>query len=129
MKKPIKRILIIDDDRKAVGVLRTAFEKKQFEVREAYDVERGLALLREQAPDILLLDLLFPHTGGLDALSSIRGEQAFATLPVIILTNYSNAEITDPLSVKYHVTVMIKTESSLKDIVSKAETLLGVRPG
>ena len=129
MKKPIKRILIIDDDRKAVGVLRTAFEKKQFEVREAYDVERGLALLREQAPDILLLDLLFPHTGGLDALSSIRGEQAFATLPVIILTNYSNAEITDPLSVKYHVTVMIKTESSLKDIVSKAETLLGVRSG
>ena len=129
MKKPIKRILIIDDDRKAVGVLRTAFEKKQFEVREAYDVERGLALLREQAPDILLLDLLFPHTGGLDALSSIRGEQAFATLPVIILTNYSNAEITDPLSAKYHVTVMIKTESSLKDIVSKAETLLGVRSG
>jgi len=129
MKKPIKRILIIDDDRKAVGVLRTAFEKKQFEVREAYDVERGLALLREQAPDILLLDLLFPHTGGLDALSSIRGEQAFATLPVIILTNYSNAEITDPLSVKYHVTVMIKTESSLKDIVAKAETLLRVRSG
>ncbi len=123
MTKPIKNILIIDDDRKAVGVLRAAFQKKGYAVREAYNVESGLALLRQQAPDVLILDLLFPQTGGLDALSSLRGEQAFSTMPIIVLTNYSNADVLLPLGAKYDVTVMIKAESSLKDIVAKAEEM------
>ena len=123
MTKPIKNILILDDDRKAVGVLRAAFQKKGYAVREAYNVESGLALLRQQAPDVLILDLLFPQTGGLDALSSLRGEQAFSTMPIIVLTNYSNADVLLPLGAKYDVTVMIKAESSLKDIVAKAEEM------
>lgn len=129
MNKQTKRILLIDDDRKAIGILRAAFKKNGYEVLEAYDVESGLEILRAQAPDLLILDLLFPHTGGLDALGAIREEQAFADLPIIILTNYSNAEVLEPMRAKYNVTVMIKSASPLKEVVTKAEELLKNKNG
>lgn len=82
----MKRILIIEDDPDIVELLRFNLERESYEVASAGDGAAGLAELRRQAPDLLILDLMLPEVSGLDVCRTVRGDPALATLPVIMLT-------------------------------------------
>src|SRR5215469_9573272 len=82
----MKRILLIEDDRDIVELVRYNLEREGFQVAAATDGATGLAQVRKAPPDILLLDLMLPKLSGLDICKEIRRDQSLNRLPILMLT-------------------------------------------
>ena len=78
------KILVVDDDRKIVDLVRAYLEKDGYRVSVAHDGLRALELARQQQPDLLVLDLMLPGMDGLDVCRIVRGEGN--KVPIIMLT-------------------------------------------
>jgi two-component system alkaline phosphatase synthesis response regulator PhoP len=81
MNKP--KILVVDDERKIVELVRLYLEKDGYRVLVATDGLDGLELARQKRPDLILLDLMLP---GMDGLDVCRILQAESDVPIIMLT-------------------------------------------
>jgi len=81
-----QRILVVDDDREIVRLVRTYLERSHFEVLTAYDGETALHIIRREHPDLVVLDLMLPGRDGLDVTRVVRSDAGLAALPIIILT-------------------------------------------
>jgi len=79
------RILVIDDEPAIRRFLRTSLGAEGYDVLEAEDGETGLAMLRRNAVDLLVLDLGLPGMDGLEVLSKLR--EGGSSLPVIVLSS------------------------------------------
>ena len=82
----VKRILVIEDDPDIVELLRYNLERESFEVTSALTGAEGLAQLRRQRPDLLILDLMLPEISGFELCRQLRADAGFRDLPVIMLT-------------------------------------------
>jgi two-component system KDP operon response regulator KdpE len=78
------RILIVDDEVPIRRLLRTTLSAQRFEVLEAGNAALALAQLKQQRPDLVLLDLGLPDRDGLELLRDIR---ALSEVPVIVLSS------------------------------------------
>jgi two-component system alkaline phosphatase synthesis response regulator PhoP len=90
-----QRILVVDDDRSIVRVLRGYLEQAGYQVLTAGDGETALHIARHDRPDLLVLDLMMPARDGWDVTRIIRADPALASLPIIILT--ARVEDTDKI--------------------------------
>lgn len=86
-----QRILVVDDDKAVVRLMRGYLEQAGFEVLAAYNGETALHIIRRERPDLLLLDLNLPDRDGWDMTRVIRNDPKLAALPLIMLT----ARVTD----------------------------------
>ncbi len=87
-----KKILVVDDEKKFVNVLRAYLEQAGFGVVIASDGKNALAVFRREKPNLILLDLNLPEMDGLDVARIIRKE---SSAPIIMLT--ARVEETDRL--------------------------------
>lgn len=78
-----KRILIVDDEPRMRHFVRMNLQLEGFQVSEANDGLEALQKVREELPDVVVLDVEMPHMDGLETLAEIR---RFSAVPVIILT-------------------------------------------
>ena len=81
-----QRILVVDDDREIVRLVRAYLEQSGYEVLTAGDGETALHILRRERPDLMLLDLMLPGRDGLDVTRVVRGDTGLAAMPIIMLT-------------------------------------------
>ena len=82
----MKRILIIEDDRDIVELVRYNLANEGFQVSAASDGSIGLAQVRKSPPDLLLLDLMLPKLSGLEICKEIRRDETLNRLPILMLT-------------------------------------------
>jgi DNA-binding response OmpR family regulator len=82
----MKRILIIEDDRDIAELVRRYLEKAGFAVEVNPSGREGLATLTARPPDLLVLDLMLPHVGGVEICRAARATPATALIPIIMLT-------------------------------------------
>ncbi len=80
------RILVVDDEADLVSVLRLGLEIEGFEVIEASDGEEGLRKAREEHPDLMVLDLMLPKLDGYKVCRSLKFDERFKNLPILILS-------------------------------------------
>jgi two-component system alkaline phosphatase synthesis response regulator PhoP len=80
------RILVVDDDREIVRLLRAYLEQGGYQVLVAYDGETALHILRREHPDLVLLDLMLPDRDGWDVTRIVRSDLHLAAMPIIMLT-------------------------------------------
>ena len=85
--RPMKRILIIEDDPIVGHIYRTRLEKEGFEIEVCADGQAGYYRTHEFQPDAVLLDLMLPKMNGIDILKKLRAEPRFQRLPVVVFTN------------------------------------------
>ena len=82
-----KRILVVDDEKSIVDILRLNLQKEGYTVSEAYDgaeaVEKALAENSEDRPDLILLDVMLPEMNGFDVCKKIRES---STVPIVMIT-------------------------------------------
>ncbi len=81
-----QRILVVDDDKEIVRILRAYLEKAGYNVLTAYDGETALHVMRSDRPDLVVLDLMLPDRDGWDITRIVRGDPALAATPIIMLT-------------------------------------------
>lgn len=80
-----ERILVIDDETKIVDLLRRGLSYEGYEVEVAYDGESGLAQVRRDPPDLVILDIMMPGLDGVEVCRRLRAE-GWSDLPILILT-------------------------------------------
>jgi phosphate regulon transcriptional regulator PhoB len=82
----MKRVLIIEDDRDIVELVRYNLANEGFQVSAAFDGGTGLSTLKKTPPDLLLLDLMLPKLSGLEICREIRKDDSLNRLPILMLT-------------------------------------------
>jgi DNA-binding response OmpR family regulator len=83
------KILVVDDDRNIVDLVRLYLERDGYQVLVAYDGLEALRLARQRRPDLIVLDLLLPEVDGLDVCRILQTE---SKVPIIMLTAKTTEE-------------------------------------
>ena len=84
-----KKILIVDDDPVVRKVLSARLTSHQFQVVEAGSGSSGIALAREEHPDLILLDVVMPSEDGIQVCAALKQDSATEGIPIIFLTGLS----------------------------------------
>ena len=80
------KIVYVEDDADMVDLVQVILEQNHFIVYSAKDGQNGLRLIRQIAPDLILLDLMIPDLDGWEIYQRIRNDEALKHTPVIIIT-------------------------------------------
>lgn len=79
-------LLIVEDEANIRRFVAANLSARGYQVTEAGDAEQGLRVMREQTPDVLVLDIRLPGMSGWDLLEEMAADTALATIPVIVMT-------------------------------------------
>ncbi len=85
-KKARPKLLVVDDDPKAIKIVSSYLPTERFEVLTAFGGVDGLELARAELPDLLVLDLMMPDMSGFEVLAALKRDEATRAIPVIVLT-------------------------------------------
>ena len=80
------RILVVDDDRDVAGTVERTLRRKAHEVVVAYGGAQALQLIKQQCPDLVVLDIMMPHMNGIEVCQHIRTLPNVASVPILFLT-------------------------------------------
>ncbi|GAB4517351.1 MAG: response regulator transcription factor [Anaerolineae bacterium] len=89
------RVLVVDDDKEIVRLLRAYLEQAGYQVFIAYDGETALHVLRRERPSLVVLDLMLPDRDGWDITRMVRSDSGLENTPIIMLT--ARVEDTDKI--------------------------------
>lgn len=121
----MKKILIIEDDLHVRSIYQESFARLGIEILLAITSQQGLALAKEQHPDLILLDIMLPFgQNGFDVLEQLKRDPGLKHIPVIVLTNLDSERKSamDIGAVDY----LVKANTSIDDVVSRVKQLFGL---
>lgn len=125
MTKSSKKVLIVEDDKDFLWLLRQGFDNQDFSVLYALDGEEGVHLAEKEKPDLIIMDILLPKLDGIAATKKIR-EKGIAS-QIIFLTNFKDAlHITEALEAAGQTDYMVKSDVRLDAILARVKEKLGL---
>ena len=87
---PGARVLIVDDDPVMRRLTTRALQNDGYVLTEATNGREALEVMRQETPDLVILDFVMPELDGLDVLRALRADPATVSLPVLMLTSQSD---------------------------------------
>lgn len=118
-----QRILVVDDDKAIVKILRSYLEQAGYEVLVGYDGRSALQSLRYDKPDLLILDLMLPDGDGTDITRLIRSDAQLSPIPIIMLT--ARIEDTDKIiGLELGADDYITKPFNAREVVARVRALL-----
>ena len=81
-----KKVLSVDDDPDIISFVVTVLEENDYIPLEANNGEEGLAKIREEKPDLVILDVLMPRQSGIKMYRELKTDDSLKNIPVIILS-------------------------------------------
>ena len=85
-RQPQKQILCIEDEPEMIDLIRLILGRRGFQVSGATGGQAGLQAVREQHPDLVLLDLMMPDMDGWEVYQQMKADEATRHIPVIVVT-------------------------------------------
>lgn len=87
----VGHVLVVDDDPRMTNLLPRMFRAagQSFQFMRAHNGQAGLKKMRQQRPDLVLLDLSMPEMDGFAMLERIKADEALCDIPVVLITAYS----------------------------------------
>ncbi len=86
-----EKILIVDDEAAVIAFLKRFLESKGYDVYTAVDGESAIKMVQKYSPDVVLLDIIMPGIGGIEALKEIKKNDPSVT--VVMATAVSDEEL------------------------------------
>ena len=80
------RVLLIDDDQSNLHFMQQLLRMDGHELTWAADGQRGIALVKQFRPDLIICDVIMPHLGGYAVLETVRADPQFAEIPVLLFS-------------------------------------------
>ena len=80
------KALIIEDDPKALAMIRKSLMTEGYNILTSPDGKEGIETAKKDAPDLIVLDLMMPGISGFEVIDELRADEKTALIPVIILT-------------------------------------------
>ena len=82
----MSKILIVDDEQDIVETLTFMLKQRGYECIFAYDGETGLKLAKEEAPDLIILDVMMPKINGYKICRLLKYDARYKNIPIIMVT-------------------------------------------
>jgi len=82
----MKKVLVVDDDIDIRKVVSKLVEKSGYEAIEAKNGVEGMGKVREDKPDLIILDMLMPKESGIRMYHELKTEESLKDIPVIVLS-------------------------------------------
>lgn len=102
----VRRVLLVDDDPQLVELFTRMLESTggEYELIKAFNGEDALDILRSQAVDLVLLDVVLPGISGMDALRAMKQDSRLAEIPVIMVSGQNPEGLisANPLAISLH---------------------------
>ena len=86
-----KTILYVEDNEVNRRLVQDLLKPTSYRLIEAADGESGMAIARQERPDLILMDVQLPKVSGIEATRTLRGEPATANTPIIAITSFALA--------------------------------------
>jgi DNA-binding response OmpR family regulator len=118
------KILILEDDKFLRELIAQKLKKEGFLIIEAIDGEEGLKKIKEEKPNLILLDLILPGIDGFEVLEKIKGARESAKIPVIILSNLGQKDDVEKGMKLGATDYLIKAHFTPGEIIEKIKTVL-----
>lgn len=119
-------VVIADDDLEILTMVRTLLRRRDVKLVEASDGEEAMRLIRENEPDLVVLDVMMPGMSGWEICKTIREDEALSATGVIMLTGIGERlnEMTSPL---YGADAYLDKPFELTDLDEKVSEVLAER--
>ncbi|MBB5055498.1 signal transduction histidine kinase/DNA-binding response OmpR family regulator/ligand-binding sensor domain-containing protein [Granulicella aggregans] len=111
-----KSILVVDDDPNIRSLLQQELTEAGYKVRLAEDGRKALALIREETPGLVILDVMMPEMNGFDVAAVLKNDPATMDIPIIILSIVEDKERGFRLGVDRYLTKPIDTASLFHEV-------------
>lgn len=119
------KVLIIDDDTNVVSIWTIALKQNEFEVITAVTGQTGIEEAKKNKPDFILLDEILPDMKGNDVLRMLKDDPEIQSIPVALLSNYSENQLMHDAIQQGAVDYILKYQIEPTDLVNKIKTLMG----
>jgi len=119
----LQRLVIIEDEKDIVELVRYNFRKEGFEVQAFHRGKEGLEFLRRNPVDLVLLDILLPDADGFEICRRLRADTRMASLPVIFLTA-KGEEIDRVLGLEIGADDYVVKPFSPRELVARVKAVL-----
>lgn len=86
MNANLKCILCVEDEPEMIDLIRLILGRRGFEVKGAAGGIEGLKMIRQDPPDLVLLDLMMPDMDGWEVYQQMKADERTKTIPVIVVT-------------------------------------------
>jgi threonine synthase len=87
LDKRTRRIAIIEDNLDSARLLRRVLQAQaEYQIDEAHDGQAGLEMMRQNSPDLILLDLMMPDLDGFGVIEALKEDERLRDVPVIVVT-------------------------------------------
>jgi DNA-binding response OmpR family regulator len=124
MEENKKTILMIEDDSFLRNLYRDKLEKEGFDFIEAANGLEGMNKIKNEAPDLILLDILLPMKGGFDVLEEMNDSGLISEIPVIILSNLQqNVDIEEGRRLGA-VDYFIKSQTNFTELLERINSFI-----
>lgn len=123
------KILVIDDSRVIRARVRDMLPAGNFEVLEAKDGVEGLNLIRQERPNLIMLDFILPRLSGWEVFQEVQRTPELQTIPLVVMSGRKE-EVTDKLQEPFEYFEFIEKPFETKQLVDaiKAAMTKAKRP-
>ncbi len=119
-----KKVLVIEDDHFLSSLMKARLEKEGFGVSQAFDGEEAFNFLKQNKPDLIVLDLIMPKVSGFELLENISVDPQISRIPIMILSNLGQESDIEKVRRLGATQYFVKVQTSIDDLVSKVKDLL-----
>jgi len=119
-----KKVLIVEDDIFLAQLLTNRIGKVGAEVLRAADGEEGIKMIKDNKPDLVLLDLILPKKSGFELLEDMRSEPSIQGTPVIIISNLGQESDVARGKELGAVEYFVKAKTSIDGLVERVKSIL-----
>jgi DNA-binding response OmpR family regulator len=120
-----KGILLIEDDEFLAELYATKLNLEGFEVALANTGEKGLKMIKDKKPDLVLLDIILPKMDGFEILKNVKADPGLKNIPIILLTNLSQKDEVKKGLELGAVDYLIKAHFMPSEVVKKIKNVIG----
>lgn len=125
MSKSAKKILIVEDDKDFLWILRQSFDSQPLQVIYALDGEEGFLKAKEENPDLIIADIGMPKLDGISMAKKMR--EAGILSKIIFLTNLSDPDhVSRALETVGETDYIVKSDVSIDQIIQRVKEKIGV---
>jgi CheY-like chemotaxis protein len=114
-------ILLVEDDATIAGMYSMLLATRGYSTRHAQDGVEGIAMVREERPALILLDMMMPRMDGLQFLEALRGWPKTCDIPVVILSNVGDRHLVEKAIALGAVEYLVKAQT-------RPQVLIGALP-
>lgn len=120
----MNKILVVEDDNFLANAYRVKLTKSGFDIKIARDGDEATNILKDFAPDLIILDLVMPGKDGFTLLSELKADDKWKAVPVIIASNLGQKEDVEKGMRLGASDFVIKSNLSMNELVIKINNLI-----